>query len=85
MREIASFALVPLGEVAARAQSLGARPVGPAEMEPIWPQARGVALLAAALEGAAPVDLAAWEPRYGRLAEAQVRWEREHGRPLAGA
>jgi len=27
-------------------------------------------------------DIAAWEPRYGRLAEAQVRWEREHGRPL---
>ena len=30
-----------------------------------------------------PVDLALWEPEYGRLAEAQVRWEAEHGRPLA--
>ena len=29
-----------------------------------------------------PVSLAAWEPDYGRLAEAQVKWERAHGRPL---
>ena len=31
-----------------------------------------------------PADLAAWEPAYGRLAEAQVKWEAVHGRPLAG-
>jgi tRNA threonylcarbamoyladenosine biosynthesis protein TsaB len=31
-----------------------------------------------------PVDLASWEPSYGRLAEAQVRWEAAHGRPLQG-
>ena len=31
------------------------------------------------------VDLDAWEPSYGRLAEAQVKWEAAHGRPLAGA
>ncbi len=30
-----------------------------------------------------PVDRAHWEPSYGRLAEAQVRWEAAHGRPLA--
>ena len=30
----------------------------------------------------APVSLAAWEPDYGRLAEAQVKWEQAHGRPL---
>lgn len=28
-------------------------------------------------------DPASWEPVYGRPAEAQARWEREHGRPLA--
>jgi len=28
------------------------------------------------------VDLASWEPDYGRLAEAQVKWERAHGRSL---
>jgi tRNA threonylcarbamoyladenosine biosynthesis protein TsaB len=27
-------------------------------------------------------DVAAWEPTYGRPAEAQARWEAEHGRPL---
>ena len=29
-----------------------------------------------------PVDLGSWEPKYGRLAEAQVRWEKAAGRPL---
>lgn len=29
-----------------------------------------------------PVDLDLWEPAYGRLAEAQVKWEAAHGRPL---
>ena len=29
-----------------------------------------------------PVALEAWEPDYGRLAEAQVVWERSHGHPL---
>jgi tRNA threonylcarbamoyladenosine biosynthesis protein TsaB len=31
------------------------------------------------------VDLHAWEPEYGRQAEAQARWESAHGRPLAAA
>jgi tRNA threonylcarbamoyladenosine biosynthesis protein TsaB len=45
------------------------------------PQARDVVRLA---DGPLlhPVDLAAWEPGYGRLAEAQVKWEQAHGRPL---
>jgi tRNA threonylcarbamoyladenosine biosynthesis protein TsaB len=29
-----------------------------------------------------PVDLAGWEPAYGRLAEAQVKWEASHGMAL---
>jgi len=29
-----------------------------------------------------PVSLTDWEPEYGRLAEAQVKWEREHGHAL---
>lgn len=28
------------------------------------------------------VDVAGWEPEYGRPAEAQAVWERKHGRPL---
>lgn len=48
------------------------------------PQARDVVHLP---EGALlhAVDLAAWEPDYGRLAEAQVKWEQAHGRPLGSA
>jgi tRNA threonylcarbamoyladenosine biosynthesis protein TsaB len=30
----------------------------------------------------AAVDLVNWEPTYGRLAEAQVKWEATHGTPL---
>lgn len=33
----------------------------------------------------AAVTLASWEPMYGRLAEAQVKWEESHGRPLPDA
>lgn len=45
------------------------------------PHARGAGrLVSAGL--ATVVDLATWEPDYGRLAEAQVKWELEHGRPL---
>jgi tRNA threonylcarbamoyladenosine biosynthesis protein TsaB len=56
--------------------------VGPGQQLNYAPHARGVApLLPSILEGG-PVDLASWEPDYGRLAEAQVRWEAEHGRPL---
>lgn len=33
----------------------------------------------------APVALDTWEPDYGRLAEAQVKWEKAHGRALGAA
>lgn len=35
-----------------------------------------------AWRGGGPVSLAAWEPEYGRKAEAQVRWEAVHQRTL---
>ena len=50
-----------------------------------WPHARGVALDLERIASERPVDLDAWEPSYGRLAEAQVKWEAAHGRPLAQA
>jgi tRNA threonylcarbamoyladenosine biosynthesis protein TsaB len=83
--EIAPFALVARGAVDAMALALGARLAGPAESPVTPPNARGVAHLGAWLAAAAPADLASWEPRYGRVAEAQARWEKEHGRPLTGA
>jgi tRNA threonylcarbamoyladenosine biosynthesis protein TsaB len=47
-----------------------------------WPHASGVARDLAWILSHGPVDLRAWEPSYGRLAEAQVKWEAAHGRPL---
>ena len=57
--------------------------VGPA-VSPDWtPHARGVARVLAEVVARGPCDLNTWEPAYGRLAEAQVRWEAAHGRPLS--
>jgi tRNA threonylcarbamoyladenosine biosynthesis protein TsaB len=43
------------------------------------PHARASAPLVDGLVHDGAVDLAGWEPQYGRLAEAQVRWEAIHG------
>jgi hypothetical protein len=67
----------------AQLAAAGTRVVGPLEPTPLFPHARGVAAMLAACVAEGPVDLDAWEPSYGRLAEAQVKWEAAHGRPLA--
>jgi tRNA threonylcarbamoyladenosine biosynthesis protein TsaB len=46
------------------------------------PRARGVTRLEELFAARGPVDVRGWEPAYGRLAEAQVKWESAHGRPL---
>lgn len=75
---------VPDAEVAALAVARGAVTLAVAAAAPHAPHARGALALVAG--GAAqPVDLATWEPAYGRLAEAQVQWEAAHGRPLPAA
>lgn len=81
--EIAPTALLPRERVGELAVALGARCIGPREELSAIPRAAGFARLATLLERGEPADIALWEPDYGRLAEAQVRWEREHGRPLA--
>lgn len=65
--------------VPALAAELNARVVG----DP--PRAAAAVPLLAQIVAGGPVDLALWEPQYGRLAEAQVRWEAVHGRPLRPA
>ena len=50
-----------------------------------WPHARGIARDLAWVLSHGPADLDRWEPSYGRLAEAQVKWEAAHGRPLTQA
>ncbi len=56
--------------------------IGPLESTRAAPHARGVAPLLEAIIRSGAVSIDAWEPAYGRLAEAQVKWEAAHGRPL---
>ncbi len=74
--------IVAKTDLAAFAASHSARLVGPDQALSIAPHARGAAALGARVEWPAAADLASWEPAYGRLAEAQVRWEATHGRAL---
>jgi tRNA threonylcarbamoyladenosine biosynthesis protein TsaB len=60
----------------------GTRIIGPGQALDFHPRAGGVAPVLESIVATGPVDLASWEPDYGRLAEAQVRWEAEHGRAL---
>jgi tRNA threonylcarbamoyladenosine biosynthesis protein TsaB len=71
-------------EVTALARAMRARPAGRSRELEAAPHARGIARLSRHPSLQSPVDLASWEPDYGRLAEAQVRWEAAHGRPLDG-
>ncbi|MEX2181788.1 MAG: tRNA (adenosine(37)-N6)-threonylcarbamoyltransferase complex dimerization subunit type 1 TsaB [Gemmatimonadaceae bacterium] len=79
---VESLGLAPATEVAARAAALQATPIGPGEDLDAAPHARGTARCAALIHAAGPVALGSWEPVYGRLAEAQVKWEAAQGRPL---
>jgi hypothetical protein len=74
--------LVPTAGLSALAKELGAKLVGPAVPNGQEPSAGGVCQLQMLLDNLEPVDLAEWEPSYGRLAEAQVKWEAKHGRSL---
>jgi tRNA threonylcarbamoyladenosine biosynthesis protein TsaB len=59
--------------------------VSPSEMPgavQATPKARAVGRMQAFLDRSGPVDIGSWEPAYGRLAEAQVKWESTHGRAL---
>ncbi|MBX3173053.1 MAG: tRNA (adenosine(37)-N6)-threonylcarbamoyltransferase complex dimerization subunit type 1 TsaB [Gemmatimonadaceae bacterium] len=82
LERVESLGLAPAGEVAARAEALVASPIGPDAELQAAPHARGLLRAGALTLAAGPVDLAAWEPVYGRLAEAQVKWEAAHGRLL---
>jgi tRNA threonylcarbamoyladenosine biosynthesis protein TsaB len=80
--ELAPVRLVPRDSLAREAEQLQATVIGPEERPRTNPLAANVVRLGAWL-AQPPVSLAAWEPDYGRLAEAQVKWEQAHGRPLS--
>lgn len=70
----------PAGALAAMGGDSAARVV---EGEAAAPDAAALLALRQIAGGAVQVrDVAGWEPEYGRPAEAQVRWEETHGRPL---
>jgi tRNA threonylcarbamoyladenosine biosynthesis protein TsaB len=71
-------------EVLERAAAHDAVAVGPGRegAAHVDPRAAAAARLADLLDATPAADLAGWEPAYGRLAEAQVKWEAAHGRPL---
>ena len=77
-----SLSRVPANEVKSVAATLGATAVGPLQDVKAAPHAGGVAVMLAAIVRAGAVSTDAWEPNYGRLTEAQVKWEAAHGRPL---
>jgi len=74
--------IVPKPEVPTFARHHAAHVVGPNEAVALRPHARGAVALGTLAPWPPVAELAAWEPDYGRLAEAQVRWEAAHGRTL---
>ena len=77
--------LVADDALASEGARVGGSVVGPAADSKWAPRARGVARLLTEIVAAGQCDLDSWEPTYGRLAEAQVRWEAAHGRKLTAA
>jgi tRNA threonylcarbamoyladenosine biosynthesis protein TsaB len=82
--DVGPVTLLPAQEVDALARSARVL-VGERRPVPAVPHARGVARVEALLERHGPADLAGWQPDYGRVAEAQRRWEATHGRALPRA
>ena len=83
--EIEPARLIGVGELARAAEEFDARVVSPSRIDNAivaLPRAGAVAKLEQLLASSGPVDIDSWEPSYGRLAEAQVKWESAHGRPL---
>jgi tRNA threonylcarbamoyladenosine biosynthesis protein TsaB len=80
--EIERVGRVAVADVARLCEQHQARSIGPREMIDAAPHARGVAVMLDGIIAAGAVNLDTWEPDYGRLAEAQVKWEAAHGRAL---
>lgn len=79
--QIERVGLLAEAAIAAACERFGAHAIGPHQLLDAAPHARGLVRLdGGPLVRPVPVD--AWEPDYGRLAEAQVKWEAAHGRPL---
>jgi tRNA threonylcarbamoyladenosine biosynthesis protein TsaB len=86
VNEVEPARLILANDVEPVATELGAQIVSPSPFENsivATPHARGIARVEELVQSRGPVDIGRWEPSYGRLAEAQVRWETAHGKPLS--
>jgi tRNA threonylcarbamoyladenosine biosynthesis protein TsaB len=83
IRELSPARIIRESDVEDEAEKLGARVAGSGQDSS--PHARGVGAVIDAIVASEPCDIDSWEPVYGRLAEAQVKWEAAHGRPLSAA
>jgi tRNA threonylcarbamoyladenosine biosynthesis protein TsaB len=81
--ELLPARLAPSAALKAVATQHSAALVGPGQQIDLAPHAAAVVRCASLLSATGPVELVSWEPDYGRKAEAQVKWEAAHGRPLA--
>ena len=79
---IFSERIVRQDEVERIAASIDAIPVGQEQSIQRAPHARAARSLESLIAETGAVSIAAWEPRYGRKAEAQMRWEAAHQKPL---
>ena len=84
VRALGPEARVPSTDVLDLAAAHDAVAVGPGRegAAHVDPRAAAAARLSALVDETPAADLAGWEPAYGRLAEAQVKWEAAHGRSL---
>ena len=62
--------------------AVGTQLVSEFDVGVVQPHARDIVALQSSFATFGPVSIATWEPEYGRAAEAQVKWEVTHGRPL---
>lgn len=85
IRENGELRLISESEMEDEAERLQATLVGPAHREEETPHARGAARMLDRIIAGGACDIDSWEPFYGRLAEAQVKWEAAHNRPLSAA
>ena len=74
--------LVRQAEVEQIAASIDASAVGQEQSIQRAPHARAARHLESMIMATGAVSLDDWEPRYGRKAEAQMRWEAAHQKPL---
>jgi tRNA threonylcarbamoyl adenosine modification protein YeaZ len=75
------LAITPSSLVDRFAEERSATALGPnrAGSDAVVPHASAAASITKLIDTLRPAALAGWEPDYGRLAEAQVKWEAVHG------